>query len=208
MAVVVGVPTVMKRGVLWLCTAVPAVALAAAWRRLSRWWARAAERRQRPRALRDAELVHVEKQFRSKGRWPVMARVDRAYRLPSGMMVLVELKTRSSPVGTGSDIIQLSAQRVALMDASEQRVSGQAFVLFSGTAGTPPYFVRKVKLLSREEIDAMVQRRRRLLRGLEQPDGPVGDVQCRHCGLRDECRAAGSDLRARRRLPDGDGPWA
>jgi hypothetical protein len=34
--------------------------------------------------LRDAELICVESQFRSKSRWPIVARVDRAYRLPSG----------------------------------------------------------------------------------------------------------------------------
>ena len=91
--------------------------------------AAAAERRQRPVRLRDAELVFVERQFRSSGRWPVVARVDRVYRKPSGILVLVELKTRASPVVTRSDVIQLSAQRMA-MD-----VNGCQEALFSGGEG-------------------------------------------------------------------------
>jgi len=51
--------------------------------------AAAAERRKRPARLRDAELVFVERQFRSSGRWPVVARVDRVYRKPSGILVLL-----------------------------------------------------------------------------------------------------------------------
>ena len=52
------------------------------------------ERRSRPAALRDAELIHIEKTFRTTSPVPIAAKLDRAYRLPSGQLVLVELKTR------------------------------------------------------------------------------------------------------------------
>ena len=51
--------------------------------------ARGVERRLRPAALRDAELVHVEKTFRTTSPVPIAAKLDRAYRLPSGQLVLV-----------------------------------------------------------------------------------------------------------------------
>jgi hypothetical protein len=84
--------------------------------------------------LRDAELFCVESQFRSKSRWPIVARVDRAYRLPSGLVVLVELKTRSTPAVRTSDVIQLSAQRVAVED--ELRVRWVTRRSWSSLAGT------------------------------------------------------------------------
>ena len=47
----------------------------------------------RPAALRDAELVYMERLFRASARW-TGGEIDRAYRLPSGLLVLVESKTR------------------------------------------------------------------------------------------------------------------
>ena len=76
--------------------------------------ARGVERRSRPAALRDAELVHIEKTFRATSPVPIAGKLDRAYRLPSGQLVLVELKTRWNGAPNFSDVIQLSAQRVAL----------------------------------------------------------------------------------------------
>ena len=68
--------------------------------------ARGVERRSRPAALRDAELVHVEKTFRTNSPVPIAAKLDRAYRLPSGQFVLVELKTRWNGGPNLSDVIQ------------------------------------------------------------------------------------------------------
>ena len=74
-----------------------------------------AERASRPAALRDAELVYMERLFRVSTPVGLMAKLDRAYRLPSGMIVLVEFKTRWSNQPSLSDVIQLSAQRMAVM---------------------------------------------------------------------------------------------
>ena len=92
----IGEAWTMKIESLWHWGLLLAVALVVSWQLLRRQHALVAERRDRPAALRDAELICVEAQFRSKSRWPIVARVDRAYRLPSGLVVLVELKTRST----------------------------------------------------------------------------------------------------------------
>lgn len=115
--------------------------------------AAAVERSQRPARLRDAQLVFVEKQFRSSGRWPVVARVDRVYRMPSGIFVLVELKTRASPMVTQSDVIQLSAQRIALEDAVGGTVSDEAYVLVPRRRQSHSLVPLDVKLLPRQEVE-------------------------------------------------------
>ena len=107
----------------------PARAHCTGWMRKRK--ARGVERRLRPAALRDAELVHVEETFRTTNPVPIAAKLDRAYRLPSGKLVLVELKTRWNGGPNFSDVIQLSAQRVALSAATGQTVASEAFVLIA-----------------------------------------------------------------------------
>jgi hypothetical protein len=50
---------------------------------LRRRQSRGVEHRSRPAALRDAELIHIEKTFRITGPVPIAAKLDRAYRLSS-----------------------------------------------------------------------------------------------------------------------------
>ena len=131
---------------MWPWVLLLAVASAVAWHVIRCHHARVEERRDRPAGLRDAELFCVESQFRSKSRWPILARVDRAYRLPSGLVVLVELKTRSTAAVRESDVIQLSAQRVAVEDEMRVQVSDEAFVVFPGRHSAPPT-ARAVRLM-------------------------------------------------------------
>jgi CRISPR/Cas system-associated exonuclease Cas4 (RecB family) len=149
--------------------------------------AAAAERRQRPASLRDAELVFVERLFSSSGRWPAVARVDRVYRKASGNLVLAELKTRSIPVVTRSDVIQLSAQRVAMEDELRATVADEAYVLVPrGRRGTS-LIPLPVSLMAREEVDDLMRRRDALLRGLVEPRWPASERTCRACGFRNRC---------------------
>jgi CRISPR-associated exonuclease Cas4 len=177
---------------IWLWVLVLAVALAVSWWLLCRR-ARVAEWRQRPAVLRDAELLWVESKFRSTSHWPIVARVDRAYRLPSGLVVLVELKTRSTAVVRMSDVIQLSAQRVAVEDELGVPVSDEAFVLIPGR-DSAPLIARSVRLMSREQVDDLAARRRRLIDGLDRPRWPEGEHVCHGCGQRATCRSAGERL--------------
>ena len=178
---------------MWPWVLILAVALGIAWHLFRRRCARSAEWRDRPAALRDAELIYVESKFRSKRPWPIVARVDRAYRLPSGLVVLVELKTRSTAAVRASDVIQLSAQRVAVEDELRVQVSDQAFVIFPGRHSAPPT-ARAVRLMSREQVEAIGARRRRLIDGLDRPRWPDSERVCNGCGQRAACGAAGERL--------------
>lgn len=180
----------MRFELMWPWVLLLAVALAVTWHLVRRHRARVAERRDRPAGLRDAELICVESQFRSKSRWPIVARVDRAYRLPSGLVVLVELKTRSTAAVRASDVIQLSAQRVAVEDELRVQVSDEAFVVFPGRHSAPPT-ARAVRLMSREQVEAIGARRRRLIDGLARPRWPESEHVCHGCGQRAACSAAG-----------------
>jgi hypothetical protein len=172
-----------------IALAVLAVLMRLLWRRR----ARMAEWRQRPAALRDAQLLSVEAEYRSTGARPIVARVDRAYRLPSGRVTLMELKTRSTAVVLPSDVIQLSAQRIALEDELGLQVSDEAFVLIPARAPAP-LAVRSVQLMSRVAIDALVERRWRLVDGVAAPRWPESEHVCRRCGQRAACHAAGERL--------------
>lgn len=123
---------------LWL-SAVAAVAVLAAvlvlrWRRAAA--AKGAERAFRPPALRDATLAHMEKLFRVRSPVSLVARVDRAYRRPDGELVLVELKTRRSDRAYATDVIQLSAQKMALEGQTGQHVADHGFVTVQRPKGT------------------------------------------------------------------------
>lgn len=189
----IGEASTMKIESLWQWGLLLAVALVVSWQLLRRQHALVAERRDRPADLRDADLICVESQFRSKSRWPIVARVDRAYRLPSGLVVLVELKTRSTATVRASDVIQLSAQRVAVEDELRVQVSEEAFVVFPGRHSAPPT-ARAVRLMSREQVEAIGARRRRLIDGLDRPRWPDSEHVCHGCGQRAACSAAGERL--------------
>ena len=193
LAAMVGEASTVRFELMWPWVLLLAVALAVTWHLVRRRRARVAEWRDRPAALRDADLICVEAQFRAKSRWPIVARVDRAYRLPTGLVVLVELKTRSAPTVRTSDVIQLSAQRVAVEDELRVRVSDEAFVLFPGRHSAPPA-ARVVRLMSREQIEALAARRRRLIDGLDRPQWPDSEHVCHGCGQRAACGAAGERL--------------
>ncbi len=83
----------------------------------------------------------------------------RAYRLPSGQLVLVELKTRWNGAPNFSDVIQLSAQRVALSAAIGQTVAAEAFVLVARPGVRRLPVAHRVDLLSVDQVVALVRRR-------------------------------------------------
>ena len=60
-----------------------------------------------PRELRGAVLAYAERTFRSNFPQRLSARVDRAYRARSGVVTLIELKTRRTHQPFLSDVIEL-----------------------------------------------------------------------------------------------------
>jgi len=83
--------------------------------------------------------------------------------------------------------------KVAVEDELRVRVSDDAFVLFPGRHSAPPA-ARVVRLMSREQIEAVAVRRRRLIDGIELPQWPDSEHVCHGCGQRAACGAAGERL--------------
>jgi CRISPR/Cas system-associated exonuclease Cas4 (RecB family) len=164
------------------CLAALAVAVA-----VGTWWT---HRRQ---ALRDLawlrrELAGVrpafaERVFRS--REPALAaRIDRGY-VKDDRIWLVELKTRDEPRVHPSDVIELSAQRIAVESETNMRVAETGFVLTQSSEGSRR--LHRVKLIGRAAIDDLLRRRAAILEGSEQPRFARSRRLCRDCAYRVEC---------------------
>ena len=158
----------------------------ARWRSIETHAARA-ERASRPAALRDAELVYMERLFRISTPVGLVAKLDRAYRMPSGLLVLVEFKTRWSNQPCLSDVIQLSAQRVAVMGQTHQAVASYAYVMVKAPTGRGLPIVHRVQLMSDEHVVALVRRREDVLADRVLPRRPQFRKTCLSCVFRGQC---------------------
>jgi CRISPR-associated exonuclease Cas4 len=167
--------------------AVACLALAAGRGRLHAVNAGLAERALRPEGLRDAELVHVEKQFRISQPLGLAAKIDRAYRMPSGLIVLVELKTRWVNRPFLSDVIQLSAQRMAVQGQTGQAVASYGYVMVKSPTGRAMPTAHRVDLMSDEQVVDLVRRREAILAGRVPPHWPLTRRTCLKCAFRTHC---------------------
>lgn len=148
-----------------------------------------AEWASRPRALRDAELVHVERLFRISEPVELAARTDRAYRLPSGLIVLVEFKTRWISRPMWSDVIQLSAQRLA-MQRHGQRVAQFGYVVVQRPFNAASFAAHRVGLMTEAAVVDLVHRREDILARRIAPRYAAHGGTCRTCAFRSECGRA------------------
>lgn len=150
------------------------------WRRLGY-----GERASRPRELANAELIYMEKLFRIREPIPLVARVDRAYRLPGGSLVLVELKTRKMNRPYLSDVIQLSAQRLAIEMLTGEVVEAYGFVSVLGR--NRKMRSHQVPLLDAVEVVDLYRRRDAIRTGRAPPAYASTESACRGCTLRSRC---------------------
>ena len=167
------------------------LALVIAWRRSVATDPALAERASRPAALQDAELVYMERLFRALRPVGVVAKIDRAYRLPCGLLVLVELKTRWINQPCLSDVIQLSAQRVAVMGQTHQAVAPYAYVMVKAPTGRALPIAHRVQLMTDEQVVALVKRREDIFAGRVLPRSSCSRKACLTCMFRAQCDLPG-----------------
>lgn len=146
------------------------------------------ERASRPRELANAELVYMEELFRILEPVRLVAKVDRVYRLP-GSLVLVELKTRSSGKPFLTDVIQLSAPKLASEVKIGRRVAPHAFVTIERPdgRGRSSRRLHRVDLLDAVKIVALAHRREAILAGRLQPAYTASAQACIGCPHRPDC---------------------
>lgn len=158
---------------------------------LFRWIRRvqliAAERAWRPLELQEADLVYVERMFRARTPLRLVARVDRGYRQQDGCIVLVELKTRRTNRAYFSDIIELSAQRIAVEAQTGKRVARHAYVLIQQVPSgcKVPH---RVDLLPTDDVIALAQRREAILTRASVPRCARAESVCAECAFEKPCK--------------------
>lgn len=168
----------------WLAILVLILLAALALQILRRARLRRQEKTWLPPELAGATLAYAEQEFRIEQPFPLVARVDRGY-LAGGMIYLLELKTRRAPRVYPSDIIELSAQKLAL-GASGQRVSDTGYVLIQ-EPGTRRFQITRVRLMDAQRIAALARRRKALLFGDTPPEAARHAGLCRKCAYLAEC---------------------
>ncbi len=147
-------------------------------REVDQWW--------RPRALQGAPVVFSEKTFRTWRPFPLVARVDRGLWVAGGI-VLVELKTRARHVVYRSDVIELSAQKLAIEGECASPVSSAAYVV-TEQRGTRSRKAHQVALWDGEALGRLMRRRAGILSGDLNPKGAERVALCRSCALQQTCR--------------------
>lgn len=145
------------------------------------------ERSSRPRDLSDAELVYVEQVFRISCPVRLVAKLDRAYRLQCGSLVLVELKTRWNDRPYETDIIQLSAQKLAIEMQTGQTVEPYAFVSILTPTGWRALRHHRVALLGADEVVELHRRREAILAGRTAPRYARSCKSCSQCAFGSRC---------------------
>ena len=134
----------------------PAIAGLMAWKMARSLRARTSERHRLPKELQHAQLAFAEKTFLTWQPIGLIARADRGYRL-NGELHLAEFKTRTHAVAYSSDVIELSAQRLAIEATTGERVSEVAYVLAQDPMGKHRT-LHKVRLLQRPDVVAFQRR--------------------------------------------------
>lgn len=144
------------------------------------------ERSWLPPALTGARLRFSEKTFLAARPRAMVARVDRVYETERGDFVLVDFKRRRTTRALPADVVELSAQRVALQASGHRCVSMTAFV-----AVVDPITHRvtpvEVRLEAEREIYVRQVRYVALLEGQLSPRGATSPAVCRGCGHRRVC---------------------
>lgn len=173
-----------------------AIVVLVVWVASRRWRQDAGATRQAkwPVELRGARLVYSERLFKSADGESIVARVDRAYRLRSGALVLLELKTRKADRAYLSDVIELSAQRVALQEHTGEVVVDHAWVMVLRGAGDLGGFHR-VDLMSAEGVRLLIEHRTDLLAGRTAPMFSGAAAVCRRCLHLKRCESAATSAR-------------
>jgi CRISPR-associated exonuclease Cas4 len=177
----------MSEAELWLLAAGCVACVTSAWAAVCIVRRRAAKADEwMPRDFKDHRLAYSEKTFRSGGGdRQVAARVDRAYRGRDGLITLVELKTRHADRVHLSDVIELSAQRVALAGETREPVARIGWVVVESAGRRTAH---RVTLMSPQTVWELASRREALLSGTEPPRYPATSKVCTSCAYRGRCR--------------------
>ncbi|GJI98162.1 hypothetical protein RugamoR57_48800 [Duganella caerulea] len=139
-----------------------------------------------PKEFVTAKLMFSEQMFSGPSHAPVVARVDRAY-WAEDQLHLVELKRRGHAKIYATDVIELSAQRLAVHAATGMHVSIVGVVVVEHPV-TGRRTAMRVKLLAEDRVINLMRRRDAILAGVERPEETCLRARCIACEYRNECK--------------------
>jgi len=140
----------------------------------------------RPKALQGAPIAFAEAKFVTDKPFPLVAKLDRALRL-GATLTLAELKTRPTHRIYQSDVIELSAQKLAFEQGAREVVNATAYVVTQNPE-TGSRHTHAVQLMSNTELTELAHRRNRILSGKELPRITQHRGLCRSCAFFSRCR--------------------
>lgn len=141
-------------------------------------------------------LLYSEQLFRAP-QSRLVAKVDRAYEAPGDDVELLELKTRPHHRVYRSDVIEMSAQRVAVEEVDGRRVLDTAFVLTESTRDGSRR-LHRIQLMERAAVLAFRDKRLRLLRGEIRAEAARVPALCNTCAYAKECTVKSTAAVSRR----------
>ena len=140
-----------------------------------------------PEELKGATLEFAERLFHTKWPFQLFAKIDRAYRTADGLLVLTELKRRFHQRAYRSDVVELSAQKLAIERGARRSVATVGFVVIEHPA-TRKRTPIPVSLLREGDLVALRQRYRLLALGAVVPEKANDMRLCRSCAYADRCK--------------------
>lgn len=149
------------------------------------------ERSSMPAELASARLVVSEQTFRRRGRRPFFAKIDQGFKTVDGRLVLVETKNHHQV--TVSDLIQLSAQAIAIaseVGSKYGRIADYGFIRLQALNGPPAYHA--YKLYPEHVLDQLVDRYHLLKEQRVSPLARPIQSRCARCVFRRQCQTARS----------------
>jgi CRISPR/Cas system-associated exonuclease Cas4 (RecB family) len=140
-----------------------------------------------PEELRHARIEFAERHFYAKRPVRLIAKVDRVYKDERGTLFVTELKRRVKTQAYLSDVVELSAQKLAIERGGRRAVAEIGFVVIEHPVTQKRTPIR-VRLLREHEIVPLAQRYVRLVDGGAIPDKANVAGLCRSCAYADRCR--------------------
>jgi len=145
---------------------------------------RAAVQTALPPELSRARIWAKERDFQCDEPVALAGRIDEAFLMQDGPVVLADGKSRAKRRVYASDVLQLSAYRFLIEQTARKKVSGSAYVRLFTPEGNE---YRKVDLLDADEVIAATMLHDDL-RGGRYPGKKCGKPEvCRSCAYQEPC---------------------
>ncbi len=139
-----------------------------------------------PSELQSSKLWGKEKPFSCTGSVNLTGRIDEAFELPDGDIVVSDTKSRATQRVYKSDILQVSAYKVVIEASTRKRVRDHGYIRLLTPQGNE---YRRIELLSANEVAAAYQLHDDLQQGRYPGEKCGRPAVCRGCAYRVECES-------------------